>query len=113
MYGLSKQIAQFGTECTYKRITQGVYDVETSSVANTEVSKTLMMYPKHIIANQYHFPSLIGKEVITFHVTSTDLGYEPKVNDLISYNSKTYKVNSWQAVNLGSDYKLYKITSSL
>jgi len=101
-----------GHPIVYYEVTEGSYNVETGKVVNTEVSKNLKAYPKIVKANQYNYPNLIGKEVVEFLVSATDLSKTPDVNDKIVYDSKTYMVESYMTHNALGQVILYRITTT-
>lgn len=88
----TRLIKSAGKECEYKTLTQGVYDYDTASVTNTETSTTLVVYKKSIVANQYKFPNLIGKEVAEFYVLNADLPAVPKAQDKIVYEGTEFDI---------------------
>lgn len=102
-------IYRHGLDLVYKQITTGAYNVETGSPALTEVSYPCRMYPKHIIANQYNYPVLIGKEVVMFYLANSNLGFTIKQNDEITYKNKIYKVSSYQEHLANGSVVLYRI----
>lgn len=105
------QIKQNGLVCSYKSITTGTYDVNTSSVTNTETTYSVTLYPKHITANAYKYPNLVGKDIVMFYLANHSLGFTPKDNDVIIYNSKSYKVVSLQSHFALGEVVLYRLTS--
>lgn len=94
-YAAKRLIAVHGSNIVYNSVQPGAYDVNTSSVTQGVTSNiALKSYCKNLKITQYNYPSLIGKEVYAFLIEVTSLGITPKVNDLITFNSKTYKVLS-------------------
>lgn len=83
-----------GVNVTYTTVTTSAYNVNTGIAANTESSVTVKAYPKHIIANQYNYPNLIGKTLREFYIAGNALASPPKSTDKIVYNSDTYTVSS-------------------
>lgn len=90
-------ISLHGISATYTSITTGAYDVNTGAVTNTSTNYTVKMYMKHLKASQYYYPNLVGKDAGMFYIAASDLLITPKVQDLIAYNGKTYKVDSIQS----------------
>jgi hypothetical protein len=104
-----RMIARHGKDCTYKVVTEGTYDVNTSSATNTETEYTLKIYKKNIRVNQFNYPNLVGKDVSMFYLSGLDLVFIPESGDYIEYESDTYKVESVQGhVALGTT-ELYRI----
>lgn len=104
-----KLISLHGVGLTYKSISTGIYNIETSSVTNIETSHTLVMYPKHIRANTYSFPTYIGKDAVMFYLANDSLGFTPTIQDAISYSSKTYKVEAIQYHYASGQIVMYKL----
>jgi hypothetical protein len=102
-------IARHGAPIIYTEVPEAVYDVNTSSVVNTSQVHNLRAYMKHIKANEFSYPSLIGRDVGMFYILATNLGFVPEVNDTITFNSKTYKVDSVQSHSALQEIVLYRI----
>jgi len=81
-----------GIEVVFKKVIEGVYDPNTSSVVNTETSTTIKSFPKNIKATVYNYPNLVGKEVMEFLVVATDLTSKPDTQDKIVKGSDTFLV---------------------
>ena len=60
-------ISRHGLELLYNSVTTGAYNVETGSTTNTKIPYFLKMYPKHIQANSYNYPTLVGKDAVMFY----------------------------------------------
>ena len=104
-------IYRHGIDLVYKKITTGTYNVETGEPTITSATYTCRMYPKHISANQYSYPDLIGKDAVMFYLANANLGFTIKVNDEITYKSKQYKVQSYQEHMADGAVVLYKIVA--
>ncbi len=102
-------IQRNGILSTYKVTATGVYDPDTGSITNTETSYIFRIYMKQIVANQFHYPNLIGKESGIFYIDSSLITFIPKSQDSIIYNSKTYKIESVQSFAAGGSIILYKL----
>jgi hypothetical protein len=89
-----KAINQHGKNCTYTIVTEGAYNIETGSTTNTETSYTIKMYKKHVRANQYNFPNMIGRDSALFYLVNNNLGFLPAPKDKITIDSITYTVDS-------------------
>jgi len=102
-------IDRHGIVATYKVVSEGAYNVNTGTTTNTETSYSIKMYMKQIKANQFNYPTLIGKESGMFYILAYNLAFVPSSNDLITYDGVTYKVDSVQKHNTGSSVVLYKV----
>ena len=102
-------IQRHGLSSTYKSIQTGAYNPNTGIVSNTETSYTFKIYMKQLIADQFTYPNLIGKEAGIFYIDASTLTFIPNPQDLILYNSKTYKVNSVQSFAALGTIILYKV----
>jgi hypothetical protein len=89
-----KAINQHGKSCTYTIVTEGAYNIETGTTSNTETSYTIKMYKKHVRANQYNFPNMIGRDSALFYLVNNNLGFLPAPKDKITIDSITYTVDS-------------------
>lgn len=102
-------LAKHGTLASYTKVTEGSYDVETGTASSTSTTYQLRMYMKHMRANQYNFPNLIGKEVGLFYLNAIDLPFVPKVQDYITFNGNRYKVDSVQSHSAEGKIILYRM----
>jgi hypothetical protein len=89
-----RAINQHGENCTYTRVTEGTYNIETGSATNTETEHTVRMYKKHIRASQYNFPSMIGRDSALFYLANNNLSFVPEPRDKITIDAVTYTVDS-------------------
>lgn len=106
---IQELLIKHGVGVTYVRASSGSYDPSTGLVSDSETSKTIKAYPKHERANSYRYPNLIGKEIVMFYIYAKDIGKDPSQKDHITYNSKDYRVDSWQSHIIASDIVLYRI----
>lgn len=106
----TKQVMQAHLQAaTYTKVTTGTYNIETGSVTNTETNYSVSLYKKHIVANQYNYPNLIGKDVARFYLINESLAFTPSVNDRITFGSDTYTVDSLQSHTANGEVLLYRI----
>jgi hypothetical protein len=108
----TKAFARHGVDLPYTSVVTGLYDPEQARPAVVKTTYTLKMYPKQFFANQYNFPTLVGKENILFYLSAEGLGFIPKVNDEVEYKGKKYKVYDVQEHFANASVALYKLTSS-
>ena len=104
-----KAISQHGSTCTYSVVTEGVYNVETGSTTNTETAYSIKMYKKHLRANQYNFPNMVGRDSALFYLANNALSFVPKIKDKITINSITYSIDSITEHSADGAVILYKI----
>lgn len=104
-----RAINQHGKNCTYTVVTEGEYNIETGATTNTQTAYSVKMYKKHIRANQYNFPSMIGKDSAVFYLANNNLSFIPAVQDKITFDSVTYIVDSIVEHAADSAVILYKI----
>lgn len=102
-------VHKHGSLSTYRQVNNGVYDPNTSSVTNTETNHSVVMYKKQMIANQFSYPHLIGKEAAVFFVCGSDVSFIPKSQDKIVFNSLEFTVLSYQEYSALGKVILYKI----
>jgi hypothetical protein len=91
-----RMINLHGTDLVYRSVTTGTYNVELGKPVNTTVPYTLRMYPKHVMASAYNYPTLVGKEAYEFYLPADNLPFFPKLNDEIIYQNTTYRVQTYQ-----------------
>lgn len=87
------------------------YDIETGTNVQARTQYNARMYPKQIIANQYNFPALIGRELVMFYLVNDSLAFGVKVNDEITYKGSTYKVLKFQEHMAYGDIVLFRISA--
>lgn len=100
-------INRSGISVTYKAVTNGTYDPSTGVVTSPEVSTTLKTYPKQIQFTTFNHPDLIGKEGILFYFSGES--FNPKLSDVVVYNSSDYIVQSIQSHFAQGQVVLYRI----
>lgn len=105
---VNTMLTRHGIPSVYRQVITGTYDVETGSVTNTSVDFNVKIYMKHLKANQYAYPNLVGKDAAMFYLSGS-AGINPLSQDLILINSKTYKVDSVQAHSAEGSILLYRI----
>jgi hypothetical protein len=98
-----------GLSSTYKQVVEGEYNVETGTATNTETSFTLKIYKKHLKADQYNYPNLIGKDAAIFYIANDNLSFKPSSQDVVTYGSDTYKVESSTEFVANGVVVLYKV----
>lgn len=89
-----KAINTHGKTCSYITVSEGSYNIETGSTTNTETSHSVKMYKKHIRANQYNFPNMIGRDSALFYLANNSLSFVPATKDKITIDAVTYTVDS-------------------
>lgn len=87
-----KHITRHGVTIDFIKVEEGVYDIETSSVTNTETITQIKAYPVAVQVTQYNFPNLVGKEVIKFLIAGDALVTKPSPMDKIIYKGSSYSV---------------------
>ena len=102
-------INRHGLNCTYIVVTEGIYDINSGSVTNTETSYTVKCYKKHIKANQYNFPNLIDKDLCMIYLCSDGLNFIPSVQDFVIFKGIKYKIDSIQSHDAYGETVLYKL----
>ena len=100
-----------GISCTYTAVQEGTYNVETGSTTNTETAYTVKMYKKHLKANQYNYPNLVGKDTAMFYLVNDSLAFTPAVRDKITFSGVTYNIDSIQEHSALGAVILYRIVA--
>lgn len=113
VYNTRINIQRHGILSTYKVIQTGTYNPNTGIVSNTETDYSFKIYKKQLIADQFTYPNLIGKESGIFYIDASLISFVPKAQDLIVFNSQTYKVNSVQSFAALGQIVLYKVIGVL
>ena len=101
-------IARNGVLVTYKKKGASTYDPSSGAVVSTDLDYSVLSYPKHIRASQFHYPDLIGKESYMFYIAG-EQSFVPAVADSILFDSFQYKVDSIQKHFAGGVTCLYRI----
>lgn len=104
-----KLINLHGQQMTYVAVTEGAYDIETSSSSNTDTNHTIKMYKKHIRANQYNYPNLIGQDAALFYLANNKLQFTPNIRDKIIVDSKSYVIDNIVEHRANGVIVLYKL----
>lgn len=91
---VTRLIAAHGLDLNIASVASGSYNVETAGNSLTKTNYTKKLFPKQVVANNYNYPTLIGKEIVLFYLSNDSLGFTPKINDEITYKSKVFKVSS-------------------
>lgn len=104
-----RAINQHGKTCSYTVVTEGLYNIETSTTSNTETSYSIKMYKKHIRATQYNFPSLVGRDSALFYLANNNLSFIPAAKDKITIDSIVYTIDSVTEHSADALVILYKI----
>jgi hypothetical protein len=105
----SRAINQHGKTCTYTVVTEGAYNIETGATTNTETAHSVKMYKKHVRANQYNFPNMIGRDSAVFYLANNNLSFKPIAQDKITFDSVIYIVESVMEYAADNAVILYKI----
>jgi len=107
LYSTKQFITKHGQNATYIRVTEGSYDIATATTSNSESSTTIRMYKRHRVANQYNYPSLIGKDIAEFYITADTLTGLPAVRDKITDSVGTYTIDSFKVHSAMQENVLY------
>ena len=91
-----KHIARHGVDVEFIQTQEGTYDIETSTVINSETTTVIKAYPVAVQVSQYNFPNLIGREVIKFLIAGDALTVKPSPQDKVVYKGNTYSVEQQQ-----------------
>lgn len=107
--GATKRALQrHGQNLTYSSIAR-VVDPILGSATETLTSTTLKIYPEPIQANQWNFPTLVGKQTVMFYLAADGLTFTPKPSDEITYQGEVYRINSFQSFTAHGKTILYKL----
>lgn len=101
-------VARHGVSLVYKSVVRTINEVD-STVTQVVTNHTVTMYPKHINANQYNYPTLVGKDAVMFYLANPPNAFTVTLNDTITYQGKNYKVLSWQSHIARGEICLYRI----
>lgn len=104
-----KLISRSGVDVTFISTGVSTYNVETGKNQTIDSQFTVKSYPKQIVATQYFYPDLIGKDSILFYLANNQLGFVPKAGDSILYKSMKYRVQSIQETVAHGDIVLYRL----
>lgn len=104
-----KLVYQHGVDVSYVKVTEGVYDVNTSSITNTESTSTIKAFPKKLKISSYSYPDLVGKVATEFIIVSQDLASDPDTQDKIIFNQETLTVYSFTTHYAEQQKVIYKV----
>lgn len=103
-----RALQRHGQNLTYSTITR-VVDPILGSATETITSTVLKIYPEPLQANQWNFPTLVGKTVVQFYLAADGLTFTPKPSDEITYQGEVYRINSYQNFTAHGKTILYKL----
>lgn len=106
-----RQITRHGIDVTYVTVTEGTYNSDTGSVTNSETETSIKSYPKSLVANQWNFPNLIGKQLTEWLVIASNLSSKPNPQDKIKVGSEVHSVVSVKEVVARNEVVMYMITT--
>lgn len=106
-----RSIDRQGQIMQYVSVVEGDYNIETGSTTNTEVNYSVKMYKKHIRANQYNYPNLVGKDSAIFYLANSSLDFTPTIRDKIQVNQITYTIDSITEHSANGSIILYKLVA--
>lgn len=104
-----KLIDLHGQSMTYTSTVEGTYNIETGSIINTDTNYIVKMYKRHIKANQYNYPNLIGKDASVFYLANNKLKFIPSVRDKITVDSVVYAIDSITEHRTNGVIVMYKL----
>lgn len=105
----TKMIDLHGQSVTYIKVSEGSYNIETGSTTNTDSTYTVKMYKKHIKANQYNYPNLIGITSAIFYLANNNLSFTPAIRDKITVDGETFEIDSISEHRARNQLVLYKL----
>lgn len=106
-----KLINIHGESMSYVTVAEGAYNIETGSISNTETTYTVKMYKKHISANQYSYPNLIGKTAAIFYLANDSLAFTPAIRDKITVSGETFTIDSLVEHRAKGELVLYRLVA--
>lgn len=108
---IKSAILRHGRIFQYKSVGEKNYDIETGSASGTDIITNIKAYKQHIVANQYTYPTLIGKQVNHFYIASDSLPVKPKTQDIIVDDSYKYTVVSVMEQEAQGELVLFKVVT--
>ncbi len=104
-------ISLHGESMSYIAVAEGTYNIESGSISNTETTYTVTMYKKHISANQYSYPNLIGKTAAIFYLANDNLSFTPAIRDKITLSGETFTIDSLVEHRAKGQLVLYRLVA--
>lgn len=102
-------INRHGSSCTYVSQSAPIYNIETKKAQSTSTEVTVTMYKKHLKANQYNYPNLVGKDAAMFYLANNSLTFSLKINDKIVSNGVEYTVDAFYEHVANGQVVMYRI----
>ncbi len=103
-------INRHGSDMVYVSTTT-ITDPVTRITTKQKTEYVHRMYPKQLLANQFNFPNLIGKESITFYLANDSLGHAISVGDEIKYKNRIYGIVTVQETVAFGEIVLWRLTA--
>jgi hypothetical protein len=104
-------LSTHGASCTYTRVVNSEYNVETGTAGSSENNYLITAYKKHIRATQYNFPNLVNKEAALFYIAGDSLKFKPAPKDKITYSSEVYTIEDVQEHIAMGAIVLYRVAA--
>jgi hypothetical protein len=105
-------IQKYGKDCTYSRITEGTYNVNTSAMTpETEVQETVRSYRSKISYSESQNPNLIGKDSAVYVIAGRSITFIPSVGDRITNldDSTEYEILVVNKIDVQSEVGLWRL----
>lgn len=107
-----KAVNRNGVASSVVQVQEGVFDYDTQTTTNTEVTHSVTLAKEHIKANQYNYPNLVGKEVAMFYLANNTLTFKPAARDKIVFQSETWTVSEIKEDWAGGECCMYRIVAT-
>lgn len=105
-------INRYGKNVDYLRVSEGVYDIESSSMTQeTIVTVTVKSYRTKISYSESQNPSLIGKDSSVYLIAGKSINFVPDVGDRIvdSSDGSDYQVLLVSKIDLQDEIALWRL----
>lgn len=98
-----------GLQVTYKRVTEGDYDPDTSASTPSEASSTVYAYAATPNALRLQAGAVQQGDILVY-LSAEELGFKPEPGDKITYESADWTVVGVEFVSSGTLDALYTVT---
>ena len=103
----SKLMAKFGGEVTFRRVTSGIYNPTTGTVASTVSTTTVRGVLEDVNAREANELVKVNDKKLT--VAAADLAFEPSVSDQVSVGGQIMQVVQIQKIEQDNAAIVYEI----
>lgn len=102
-------VKHFGTDRTYKKLGEAVYNVDTQTYTPTETSYVVKTFKARATDSEMKYPSLVDKDVAVILIAGADIAFRPEQGDMISDANSSLTVVTVKEHWAGNSVALWRL----